>query len=56
MVRRENVLRFALPDAASPASLHASEDPRVKQFRTGDLAGPLGGTTSREVYLKDLLM
>jgi len=36
--------------------LRASEDPRVKQFRTGDLAGPLGGTTSREIYLKDLLM
>ena len=29
MVRRENVLRFELPDAASPASLGASDDPRV---------------------------
>ncbi len=38
------------------ADLHASEDPRVKQFRTGDLAGPLLGTTSRQEYIKDLLM
>jgi hypothetical protein len=28
-VRRENVLRLELPDAASPASLGASADPRV---------------------------
>ena len=36
--------------------LDSSADPRVKQFRTGDFAGPIGGATSRELYHKDLLM
>lgn len=38
------------------ADLLSSEDPRVKQFRTGDLAGPIMGATSREKYISDLLM
>jgi len=33
-----------------------SDDPRIKQFRTGDLAGPGGGVTSTEAYHRDLLM
>jgi len=34
--------------------LMESEDPRIKQFRTGDLAGP--GAVSTEEFHKDLLM
>lgn len=36
--------------------LMGSDDPRIKQFRTGDLAGPGAGVTSTEDYVKDLLM
>ena len=36
--------------------LMTSDDPRIKQFRTGDLAGPGGGATSTEDYHRDLLM
>lgn len=36
--------------------LMESDDPRIKQFRTGDLAGPGGGVTSTEQYHRDLLM
>lgn len=36
--------------------LMESDDPRIKQFRTGDLAGPGGGVTSTEAYHRDLLM
>jgi phospholipid/cholesterol/gamma-HCH transport system ATP-binding protein len=40
-------------------SLHdlmSSDDPLIRQFRTGDLTGPGGGVTSVEDYVKDLLM
>jgi phospholipid/cholesterol/gamma-HCH transport system ATP-binding protein len=40
-------------------SLHdlmTSDDPLIRQFRTGDLTGPGGGVTSVEDYVKDLLM
>lgn len=33
-----------------------SDDPLIRQFRTGDLAGPGGGATSTADYVKDLLM
>ena len=36
--------------------LTASDDPRVRQFRTGELEGPAIGTTAPQDYLKDLLM
>ena len=36
--------------------LMASDDPRIKQFRTGNLEGPGGGATSTEDYHRDLLM
>ena len=36
--------------------LMTSDDPRIKQFRTGDLKGPGGGATSTEDYHRDLLM
>lgn len=36
--------------------LMTSDDPRIKQFRTGDLTGPGGGATSTEDYHRDLLM
>jgi phospholipid/cholesterol/gamma-HCH transport system ATP-binding protein len=36
--------------------LLASEDPRVVQFRSGDLAGPAQGQTSTHDYLRDLLI
>ncbi|MHC4106902.1 MAG: ABC transporter ATP-binding protein [Planctomycetota bacterium] len=36
--------------------LAASDDPRVRQFRTGELDGPAYGTTAPQDYLKDLLL
>ena len=36
--------------------LAASDDPRVRQFRTGELDGPAFGTTAPQDYLKDLLL
>ncbi len=36
--------------------LAASDDPRVRQFRTGELDGPAFGTTAPKDYLKDLLL
>ena len=33
-----------------------SDDPRIKQFRTGELTGPGGGATSTAEYHRDLLM
>ena len=36
--------------------LAASDDPRVRQFRTGELEGPAFGTTTPQDYLKDLLL
>ena len=36
--------------------LAASDDPRVRQFRTGELEGPAVGATAPQEYLKDLLM
>ena len=36
--------------------LAASDDPRVRQFRTGELEGPAFGTTAPQDYLKDLLL
>jgi phospholipid/cholesterol/gamma-HCH transport system ATP-binding protein len=33
-----------------------SDDPRIKQFRTGDLTGPGAGVTSTADYHRDLLM
>jgi phospholipid/cholesterol/gamma-HCH transport system ATP-binding protein len=44
------ILDGSLPD------LMTSDDPLIRQFRTGDLTGPGGGATSREDYVKDLLM
>lgn len=39
----------------SLGDLETSEDPRVQQFRSGDVQGPGGGRTSTGDYLKDLL-
>lgn len=36
--------------------LDASDDPRIIQFRTGEMAGPNTGVTSEDAYLADLLM
>ena len=36
--------------------LMTSDNPLIRQFRTGDLTGPGGGETSVEDYVKDLLM
>ncbi len=37
-------------------TLRSSDDPRVRQFRTGALEGPQRGATSERDYLRDLLM
>ncbi len=36
--------------------LMTSEDPKIRQFRTGELQGPDAGHNSVQAYLKDLLM
>lgn len=33
-----------------------SDDPRIVQFRTGDVQGPAAGTVTAEDYMRDLLM
>lgn len=38
------------------ADLESSTDPRVRQFRSGDVQGPSVGATPPDVYLRDLLM
>jgi phospholipid/cholesterol/gamma-HCH transport system ATP-binding protein len=38
------------------ADLTSSDDPRVVQFRSGDLSGPTQGGTSATDYLRDLLI
>jgi phospholipid/cholesterol/gamma-HCH transport system ATP-binding protein len=38
------------------AELENSEDPRIRQFRSGDVDGPAEGAVSRAAFLRDLLM